>query len=48
MQQLRRQVTPIELLRHTMRSRLERNPVLTPDSQFEFLPRRQHVEPRVR
>jgi hypothetical protein len=33
-------VVPIELLRNTFRSRLERQRPAAPDSQFEFLPRR--------
>ena len=36
---LRYEVTPIELLRNTMRSRLTSKSFETPDSQFEFLPR---------
>lgn len=37
---LRHTAVPIELLRNTFRSRLERQSPAAPDSQFEFLPRR--------
>ena len=37
---LRHQITPIELLRNTTRSRQARAAPAAPDTQFEFLPRR--------
>jgi hypothetical protein len=40
MHELRHQVTPLELLRHTMAPRFERHQPMAPDSQFEFLPRK--------
>ena len=38
--ELRRHAAPLELVRNTLVSRFERNQAPSPDSQFEFLPRR--------